>query len=61
MKVSVTRRNGDVEFREGHVGSSLYVGVRLGVVTFETRAEIKKLITPEGQKWLAQLANAMKY
>lgn len=60
MKVSIIRRNGDTEFREGHVGSSLYVGVRLGLVSFETREEIKKLITPEGQKWLARLAYAMK-
>lgn len=60
MKVSIIRRNGEIEVHQGRIGA-LYVGQRLEQVSFETASELKKLATPEGQRWLAHLVNAMKH
>lgn len=59
MKVTLIKRSGELETRQAEMGQK-FVGLRLESISFESAGELKKLISPEGQRWLHHVSIAMK-
>lgn len=56
MKIVLQNRMGETITREHRVGYKL-VGIRINQMIFESSQELYELTTPEGQRWLKEIAH----